>query len=111
MNSTTMATVRKLKNGDGDYLWRDSLAEGQPATLLGFRVEEAEDMPQIGAGTTPIAFGNWKRGYVITDIHGMKIIRDPYSRKGWTSFYVAKRTGGAVLDSQAIKLLSVETGE
>lgn len=107
MNSTTMASVRKLKSGDGEYLWRDGLSAGQPATLLGFPVEEVEDMPGIGAGTTPIAFGNWRRGYVISDIHSMTMLRDPLTRKGFTMFYVEKRTGGCVLDTNAIKLLTV----
>jgi len=107
MNSTVISTVRKLKNGSGDFLWADSLQEGQPARLLGYPVEEVEDMPGIGAGTTPIAFGNWRRGYVILDVHGMTVLRDPFSRKGFTSFYVEKRTGGCVLDSNAIKLVRV----
>jgi len=107
MNSTTMSKVRKFKSGDGEYLWRDSLSAGQPATLLGYPVEEVEDMPAIGAGTTPIAFGNWKKGYVISDIHDMTVLRDPYTKKGYTLFYLEKRTGGCVLDSNAIKLLKV----
>ena len=107
MNGTTISKVRKMKTGDGSYIWADSLAAGQPPTLLGYPVYEAEDMPAVGAGYVPVAFGNWRRGYVVQDIHGMKTIRDPYTRKGVTFFYFAKRTGGTVLDSNAIKLLKI----
>lgn len=107
MNSTAISVVRKMKDGNGSFIWQDSVSAGQPARLLGYPVEEVEDMPGIGAGSTPIAFGNWKRGYVVSDIHGMTVLRDPYTRKGYTLFYLEKRTGGCILDSNAVKLLKV----
>lgn len=107
MNSTTLSVIRKLKDGNGQWLWQDSMAAGQPGSLLGFPVVEAEAMPNIAAGNTPIALANWRRGYLISDVHGMSVIRDPYTRKGYTSFYISRRTGGAVLDSNSIKLLEI----
>ncbi|MEM7671082.1 MAG: phage major capsid protein, partial [Pseudomonadota bacterium] len=53
MNSTTAAVIRKLKDGDGNYLWAQGLQAGQPSTLLGYRVVEAEDMPDMAADAYP----------------------------------------------------------
>ncbi len=64
-------------------------------------------MPGIAAGAYPIAFGNWQRGYTIVDRTDIEIIRDPYTKKGSTLFYVHKRVGGAVRNSEAIKVLKV----
>ena len=72
---------------------------------MGFPVVEAEDMPDIGAGTTPVAFGDFRRGYLIVDRAGINIIRDPYSAKPYVLFYTTKRVGGGVADFDAIKLL------
>src|SRR5690606_9725856 len=59
MNSATLAQVRKLKTDEGAFLWQAGLVEGQPDRLLGYPVIEAEDMPDVTAGETPIAFGNF----------------------------------------------------
>ena len=75
--------------------------------LAGYPVIEAEDMPDIGAGNYPIAFGNWKRGYLIVDKGADRIIRDDITTKGFVKFYVARRVHGALLDSNAIKLLKI----
>lgn len=105
MNSATLARIRKLKDGDGNFLWRPSLAEGQPATLLGYPVIEAQDMPDIAADSYAIAFGNFAHGYVIAERTGTRILRDPYSNKPFVHFYATRRIGGAVVNSEAIKLM------
>lgn len=109
MNSTTVATVRKLKStGDTEnYLWRDSIAEGQPPTLIGYPVEFDENMPDIGANEFPIAFGDFSRGYLIADRTEIRLLRDPYTNKPYVMFYTTKRVGGGLLDSNAIKLLKI----
>lgn len=105
MNSATLARIRKFKDGDGNFLWRPSLAEGQPGTLLGYAVVEAEDMPDVGADSLSIAFGNFAHGYVIAERTGTRILRDPYSNKPFVHFYATRRVGGAVVNSEAIKLM------
>lgn len=109
MNSTTAAALRKLKTiGDTEnYLWQPSTIEGQPDRLLGYPIYEDEQMDDVGAGKFPIAFGNWKKGYVIVDRHELRLLRDPYTKKGWVKFYFTKRVGGSVTDTNAIKLLKV----
>lgn len=108
MNSATMATVRKLKTSDGAFLWQPGLIEGQPDRLLGYPIVEAEDMPDIAAGSTPIAFGNFRAGYLIAERSATSILRDPFTNKPFVHFYATKRIGGQVLDSDAIKLLKIE---
>lgn len=111
MNSTTASVLRKLKSiGDTkNYLWQESAIVGQPSTLLGFPIYEDENMSDVGANAFPIAFGNFRRGYTIVDRSEMRLLRDPYTRKGYVKFYFTKRVGGAVTDSNAIKLLKVST--
>ena len=107
MNASTLAQIRKLKDTVGDYLWQPGIMDKQPDRLLGYPVIEAADMPNIAAGTTPIAFGNFQNGYLITERFGTRILRDPYSNKPFVNFYATKRLGGQVLDSNAIKLLTI----
>ncbi len=109
MNSKTLATVRKFKAADGTFLWQPGLLEGAPARLLGYPVIEAEDMPDVAAGTLPIAFGNFKAGYLIAERKATTILRDPFTNKPFVNFYATKRVGGQVLDSDAIKLLKIST--
>ncbi|MEO0030783.1 MAG: hypothetical protein RIS94_541 [Pseudomonadota bacterium] len=109
MNSATLAAVRKLKAPDGSFLWQAGIADGQPNRLLGYPVIEAEDMPDVAAGTFPIAFGNFSAGYLITERSATTILRDPYTNKPYVQFYATRRIGGQVLDSDAIKLLKITT--
>ncbi|RYD91928.1 MAG: phage major capsid protein, partial [Sphingomonadales bacterium] len=105
MNSSTLARIRKFKTSDGALLWTPSLSAGQPATLLGYPVVEAEDMPDIASNSLSIAFGNFKAGYLIAERGETQILRDPYSNKPFVHFYATKRVGGMVSNSEAIKLL------
>nr|WP_189503183.1 phage major capsid protein [Tianweitania populi] len=109
MNRKTQAAVRKMKDGDGNYLWQPPAGVGQKASLMGFPVVEAEDMPDIAADSTAIAFGDFARGYLIVDRTGVRVLRDPYSAKPYVLFYVTKRVGGGVQDFSAIKLLKFAT--
>ncbi|MDX5595589.1 phage major capsid protein [Pseudovibrio sp. SPO723] len=104
-NRSSQAALRKLKDGQGNYLWQPPVTPGAPASLMSFPVTEAEDMPDIGSGTTPIAFGDFARGYLVVDRLGVRILRDPYSNKPYVLFYTTKRVGGGVQDFDAIKLL------
>lgn len=99
-----LADVRKLKDVDGNYIWRPGLEAGQPDTLLGYGIAENEDMPAKAANALSIAFGDFKRGYTIVDRIGTRILRDPYTNKPFVGFYVTKRVGGFLADSNAIKL-------
>ena len=105
MNRKTQSAIRRFKDDNGQYLWAPPASIGQAATLMGFPVVEAEDMPDIAANECAVAFGDFKRGYLIVDRAGMRVLRDPYSAKPYVLFYTTKRVGGGVQDYAAIKLL------
>ncbi|MGU3361106.1 phage major capsid protein [Methylobacterium sp. M6A4_1b] len=106
MNRRLQSTIRKFKDADGNYLWQPPLAAGQAATLMGFPVAEAEAMPNAAANSLSVAFGDFRRGYLVVDRAGLRVLRDPYSAKPYVLFYTTKRVGGGVQDFDAIKLLS-----
>jgi HK97 family phage major capsid protein len=107
MSSATASQLDTLKDANGHYIWRDSVAADVPPTLLGKNVFFSEDMDSVSAGTFPVAFGNWTAGYVIADKPGVRWLRDPYSSKPNVIFYGYKRVGGGVADTDAIKLLKI----
>lgn len=107
MNTKTAGYIRKLRDGDDNLIWANSLADGQPDRLLGFPVELDEEMPDVGSGTTPIAFGDFQQGYIVVERPGVKVLLDPYTKKPWVLFYAYHRVGGQVQNGEAIKLLSM----
>ena len=107
MNSKTAGAVRKMKDADGRFMWGDSLQAGEPARLMGYPVLICEDMPDVGANTYPIAFGDFTAGYTIAERPDLRILRDPFSAKPNVLFYANKRVGGDITDFAAIKLLKV----
>jgi HK97 family phage major capsid protein len=107
MNRSTQGVVRKLKDGQGNYLWQPSFQAGQPAMLAGFPVTEMAAMPNIAANAVPIAFGDFRRGYLIVDRMGVRVLRDPYSNKPYVHFYTTKRVGGGVQDPTVIKAMKM----
>jgi HK97 family phage major capsid protein len=105
MNRKTQSVIRKFKDSTGNYLWSPPAIIGAKATFMNFPVIEAEDMPDIAANSLSIAFGDFRRGYLVIDRVGIRALRDPYSAKPYVLFYTTKRVGGGVQDFEAIKLL------
>ena len=105
MNRSTLAEIRKMKDGQGNYLWQPSFQIGQPDTLLGYGLRLDSKMPNLGAGATPIAFGDFRRGYLVVRRSGMTLIRDQYTQKPYVVFSTRMRLGGGVQNFEAIKLL------
>jgi HK97 family phage major capsid protein len=105
MNRKTQAAVRKFKDTAGQYLWQPPAVAGGKASLMTFPVIEAEDMPDIAANSLSIAFGDFRRGYLVVDRAGVSVLRDPYTSKPYVVFYTTKRVGGGVQDFDAIKVM------
>ena len=105
MNRKTQSVIRKFKDSTGHYLWQPPAVAGGKASLLSFPVVEAEDMPDIAANSLSIAFGDFRRGYLVVDRAGVSVLRDPYTAKPYVLFYTTKRVGGGVQDFEAIKLM------
>jgi HK97 family phage major capsid protein len=109
LNRQTLKLVRKLKDGSGNYIWSPGYAIGKPSTILERPYAEAVNMPDVGANTFPIAFGDFRSGYIIVDRTNMEMMRDPYTQAGTgvTRFYASKRVGGQVIKPEAIKVLKI----
>jgi len=108
MNDTTFSIIRKMKDGESNYLWRPGLAENAPDTLLGKPVEIDDNMPDIGADAYPIAFGDFKRAYTIVDhVSGVRLLRDPFTVKGFVNFYVVKRLAAGISNYEALKFMKI----
>ena len=108
MNRKVQSAIRKFKATTGEYLWAPPTVLGAPATLLSFPLVEAEDMPDIATASYSIAFGDFRRGYVVVDRVGIRTLRDPYSSKPYVLFYTTKRVGGGIQDFDAIKLVKFD---
>lgn len=102
-----LAAMRKYKDSQNQYLWQPSLVTDQPATFMGYPITEAEDMPVVAANAFPLAFGDFKEGYLIADRVGMRMTRDEITTPGFVKFYVRKRVGGKLRNTQAIKVLKI----
>ncbi len=107
MNDATLATIRKMKDGEGNYIWVPGLKDGAPDTLLGKPVEIDDNVDDIAANKYPIFFANFKRAYLIIDRQGVRVLRDPYTSKPYVLFYTTKRVGGGIVMYEAIKALKV----
>ncbi len=109
MNSNTAVRLRTIVDGNGRYLWAPTgnLIEGIEHPLLGYAVEIDDEFDDIGASTFPIAFGDFKQGYVIVDRQGIRVERDAVTQKGRVLFDTYKRVGGGAGDFNAIKFLKV----
>lgn len=107
MNSLTMAAHAKIRDGDGRYILTPAITAESSDMMLGSGVTIAEDMPDIGAGAFPIAYGDFNRGYLIADRTGMGLIRDNVTKPGYVKYIMFRRVGGILKDTNAIKLLKI----
>jgi len=105
MNRKTQSLIRKFKDTTNNYIWQPPASPSGRATLMNFPVHDVEDLPDIAANSLSVAFGDFKRGYLIVDRAGVTVLRDPYSAKPYVLFYTTKRVGGGVQDFDAIKLM------
>ena len=110
MNDTTLGSIRKLKDGQGNYLWgmtRESFMAGAVGTLLGYPVVTDDFMADIGANTSPIAFGDFKQAYYVIDRKGVSVLRDPAGAFPHVRFLTRRRVGGGIAKFEAVKLFKI----
>lgn len=104
-NKATAGEIMKFKDADGNYLWRPGMQLGQPDRILGYPTAESEEMPDIGANAFPVAFGDFRAGYVLADLVGFRLTRDEITTPGYVKWYARRRLGGKVKKDEAIKLI------
>lgn len=105
MNDLTLSAIRKFKDGQGNYLWVPGIQNGVSGILLGYPVETDDYMPDVAANSLSIAFGDFRRGYIVVRRRGVAMLRDPYTAKPFVKFYTTLRIGGGVKNFEAIKLM------
>lgn len=112
LNSTTLGEIRKLKDGNGNYLLTlAGIANSPSTTILGRPIVEMPDLPDIGAGNYPVVFGDFSNGYRIFDRISLSVLRDPYSQatNGMTRFHGRRRVAAGVGKAEAIRKLKIAT--
>ena len=109
LNDSTLKALRKLKDGQGQYLWQPGLKEGQPDTLLNYRLVTSPFMPEIDSGNKVILFGNFK-SYWIADRQGRSFQRlnELYAATGQVGFRATQRVDGRLVLAEAMKCLAVK---
>ena len=108
MNRNTAFEVAKLKDSDGNYLWQRGLENGQPANLVGFPVVMFDDMPDVAANSNSIVFGDMQAAYIIVDKADIAVIRDGFSKKPAIEFLFRSRTGGLLVNADALKVVQTK---
>lgn len=106
LNSATLAGIRKLKDGNGVYMWQPSLQAGEPDRLLGFPVYISQYAPTVAANAYTVAFGDFQN-YWIADRSGRTIRRanELHIANLQTGFYAFQRVDGKTVLPEGIKLL------
>lgn len=113
LNRQSIGAVRLLVDGQGRPIWQpfaqSGLAEGNAPTIVGVPYAEIPDMPNVGAGTYPVAIGAWKRAYVIVDRISISVKRDDVTQadQGVVRFLARKRVGGQLVLSEAVRKIQV----
>lgn len=110
MSRSALIAIQNIKDSQGKFLWQQSLVAGAPSCLLGYPIYISDDMPELSKkdASAHVLFGDFQAVYQIVDRGDPSILRDPYSAKPFVEFYVTKRTGGDVVNFEAIKALKIE---
>ena len=111
MNRSSLAAVLKLEDTEGQKIFVQGMSYvgAAPSTILGKPYILAEDMPDVGGGTKPVAYGDFSRAYTIVDRVNLSVMRDPYSvaTAGNIRYIARRRVGGAVVLAEAIALQNI----
>lgn len=108
MNDSTVAALRKLKDGNGQYLWQPSIQAGQPDKLLGYDIYTSPYVPVMAAGAYAIAYGDFMN-YWIADRTGRTVQRlnELYSTNGQVGFVATERVDGKIILPEGVQILKM----
>ena len=107
MNDATVKALRKLKNGNNDYIWQPSVQAGQPDTLLNRPVYTSSFMPTISAGAKSILFGDLSYYWVADRANrSFKRLNELYAPTGQVGFLSSERVDGKLILPEAVKVLA-----
>ena len=105
LNRTSLGKLRKLKDGQGNYIWQPTYVAGEPSTLAGYSVVEVPGMPNMTTGLVSILFGDMEATYLVIDRVGIRVLRDPFTNKPYVGFYTTKRVGGGVQSPEYMRFI------
>ena len=105
MNRTSLGKIRKLKDGQGNYIWQPTYTAGEPSTLQGYPVVEVPGMPNMTTGLVSILFGDMEATYLVVDRIGIRVLRDPFTNKPYVGFYTTIRVGGGVKNPEYMRFI------
>ena len=110
MHDSTIKAIRKLKDGNSQYLWQPGMKEGEPDRLLGYRLVTSTHMPVIAAAAKPILFGDLT-SYWIADREGrsMQRLSELYAATGQVGFLASERVDGKLILAEAVKVLQMKS--
>ncbi|MFC3693116.1 phage major capsid protein [Chenggangzhangella methanolivorans] len=107
INRLSVGATRKLKDGQGNYLWQPSYVAGEPSTLNGAPIVEVPGMPGVAANNIVALYGDMAQTYLVIDRIGIFVLRDPFTNKPFVHFYTTKRVGGGVFNPEPMRALKV----
>jgi HK97 family phage major capsid protein len=102
---SVITKIRKFKDTTGQSIWMPPSGAGYTETIMGYSIVRMEDISALAANSYSLAFGDLKQAYQIVDRSGIRVLRDPFTSKPYIKFYTTKRTGGGVVNFEAMKLL------
>lgn len=105
LNRSSLGKLRKLKDGQGNYIWQPTFVAGQPSTLQSYPIVEVPGMPNMTTGLVSILFGDMEATYLVIDRVGVRVLRDPFSNKPYVGFYTTKRVGGGVKNPEYMRFI------
>lgn len=105
LNRTSLGKIRKLKDGQNNYIWQPTYVAGQPSTLTGYPVVEVPGMPNMATGLVSMLFGDMEATYLVVDRVGIRVLRDPFTNKPFVHFYTTKRVGGGVQNPEYMRFI------
>lgn len=110
MSDATLGTVRQMKDASGSYyLWQPDTTAGFGGRFLGSIVETDDNMAAVGANSYSVAYGDFSQAYACVNRAGISLIRDDITAKGTTKFNFRIRTGGGIVNFEALKLMKFAT--
>jgi HK97 family phage major capsid protein len=107
LNRVSTAAARKLKDGQGNYLWQPAFTAGEPATIAGAPIVDLPDLPNVAANAVAAFYGDMAATYVVVDRVGIRVMRDALTNKPYVGFYTTKRVGGGVKNPEPMRALRI----
>lgn len=108
-NDKTLASLRKLKDNNGAYLWQPALTAGEPDRLFGYAIHTSQFAPEAAAGKPAMAFGDFSY-YNIGDrgSRSMQELKELFAGNGMVGYVMKERVDGRLILPEAVQILKMK---